>query len=149
MDARVSLMAVQPLEAAQLVANLCCALRSPTASASGQIAALIAKAAAVGLSAAAADLERIRTACARLQALVDQLAEAPRLAYEEPEHWLATQAHWRHDLRTPLNAVKGYGDMLLDDWREDGQDALVADLRRVLTTADELLMLIDASPSGV
>ena len=47
-----------------------------------------------------------------------------------------------HDLRTPLNAVKGYGDMLIDDWSAGPGQPLQDDLRATLRLADQLLALI-------
>lgn len=49
----------------------------------------------------------------------------------------------RHDLRTPINAIVGYSEMLLEDAVEQGQAELVAELRQVLTASTELLELVD------
>ncbi len=147
-DLPAGLSAAQSLEAAHQAAQMCRALHAPSAAMGQLIDALVVRSAASGLVGAAADLERIRTASARLKALVEQFAESARLAQEQPEQWRSALAHLRHDLRTPLNAVKGYGDMLLDDWRDEGQDAAASDLQGVLAVADELLALIDAAPLG-
>jgi class 3 adenylate cyclase len=51
--------------------------------------------------------------------------------------------HLRHDLRTPINAIKGYGEMLREDATDGGADALVADLDKLLGEATLLLDRID------
>ena len=49
----------------------------------------------------------------------------------------------RHDLRTPINAIKGYGEMLREDAQDGGAEALVADLDKLLGEAALLLDRID------
>jgi adenylate cyclase len=49
----------------------------------------------------------------------------------------------RHDLRTPINAIKGYGEMLREDAQDGGEETLVADLDRLLAEATLLLDRID------
>ena len=49
----------------------------------------------------------------------------------------------RHDLRTPINAIKGYGEMLREDAADGGADALVSDLDKLLGEATLLLDRID------
>ncbi|MGH8429842.1 MAG: adenylate/guanylate cyclase domain-containing protein, partial [Solimonas sp.] len=49
----------------------------------------------------------------------------------------------RHDLRTPINAIKGYGEMLREDAAGDGATAFVADLDKMLGEAALLLARID------
>jgi adenylate cyclase len=49
----------------------------------------------------------------------------------------------RHDLRTPINAIKGYGEMLREDAADGGVDTLVADLDKLLGEATRLLDRID------
>ena len=34
---------------------------------------------------------------------------------------MALSTTLRHDLRTPLNAVKGYGELIMEDARESGR----------------------------
>ncbi len=49
----------------------------------------------------------------------------------------------RHDLRTPINAIKGYGEMLREDAADGGADTLVADFDKLLEEATLLLDRID------
>jgi signal transduction histidine kinase len=52
-------------------------------------------------------------------------------------------ANTSHELRTPLNAIIGYSEILEEDAQRSGQDAFVADLRRIQTSARHLLGLIN------
>lgn len=49
----------------------------------------------------------------------------------------------RHALRTPLNQIIGYSELLLESADETGSTALVADLRRIHSGGGELLALIN------
>lgn len=63
----------------------------------------------------------------------------------------ASLAQLRHDLRSPINAVVGYAEMLLED-ASDGEPAGVAeDLRKVREAGRELQGVVDRvlSPEGV
>ncbi len=51
-------------------------------------------------------------------------------------------ANMSHELRTPLNAIIGYSEMLLED-ASDGEEALAADLRKILAAGKNLLGLIN------
>ena len=51
-------------------------------------------------------------------------------------------ANLRHELRTPLNAIIGYSEMLLEDAEDEGQEGLIADLRRIHTAGKALLALV-------
>src|SRR5215472_16267770 len=78
------------------------------------------------------DLERMRMAGGQLSALIAQAVEPS-----------CDTAQLRHELRNPLNAIKGYGELLVEEARDSGQDALLADLGKVLDLADRLLGEID------
>ena len=123
---------------------MCQAMRPPGAEMVAVVGRVCEQAASRGLDDAADDLARISKACARLCSLIEEFADAPVAARDNPAQWLATQGHWRHDLRTPLNAVKGYGDMLIDDWSDGQGRPLQDDLRATLRLADQLLALIAA-----
>ena len=49
----------------------------------------------------------------------------------------------RHDLRTPLNAVKGYSELIMEDARESGREDLLDDIAKIMAAADQLLGQID------
>jgi len=51
----------------------------------------------------------------------------------------AILAHIRHELRTPINAVIGYSEMLLEDESAAGNAARVRDLRSIREAAGEIL----------
>ena len=53
------------------------------------------------------------------------------------------QAKLRHDLRNPLNAIKGYAELLLEEIDEVGAAATRPDLEALLGEADSLLSRID------
>lgn len=48
-----------------------------------------------------------------------------------------------HELRTPLNAIIGYSEILMEEAEADGRDSDIADLQRVLSSARQLLHLIN------
>lgn len=91
------------------------------------------------------DLRRIHAAGLQLKALVENLLHpqepSVRPAAEDFETFCSKL---RHDLRTPINAIKGYGEMLIEDAQESGANVVVDDLRNLLVAADRLLLQIDA-----
>ncbi len=52
-------------------------------------------------------------------------------------------AHLRHELRTPINAIIGYGEMLLEDAEGRQQEDLVSDLQKIRAAGDQLLTLVN------
>ncbi|NOY82523.1 MAG: response regulator [Kiritimatiellaeota bacterium] len=55
----------------------------------------------------------------------------------------AVIAHIRHELRTPINGIIGYSEMLLEDAAAEGWDTITEDLTRVLSAGQELLSLVN------
>lgn len=82
-----------------------------------------------------ADLLRILSAAGSLQGLLADLLTGDGADLDV--------AKVRHDLRTPINAIKGYGEMLLEDAGDGGYAELVDDLTGVLAAADDMLRRID------
>ncbi|HRE43519.1 MAG TPA: ATP-binding protein, partial [Terricaulis sp.] len=74
---------------------------------------------------------------------VDALAHARHAA--ESANLAKSQflANMSHELRTPLNAIIGYAEMLQEDAEDNGDDAAVQDLNRVLAAAKHLLSLLN------
>ena len=54
----------------------------------------------------------------------------------------------RHDLRTPLNQILGYAEMLQEEAADAKQERFVPDLQKIGAAARELLALIDYVPDG-
>jgi DNA-binding response OmpR family regulator len=117
-------------------------LREPLTGIVGYSEMLVEDATRAGADDALPDLRRVEDAGRRLVRLVDELLDSARV-----ERYLAagdlerSMAAMRHDLRTPLNAVIGYSEMLLEDAGPSG--TLAEGLDRVLAAARALLALID------
>lgn len=56
---------------------------------------------------------------------------------------MSSSASRRHALRTPLNQIIGYSELLIDDAGERGMAEQVADLRRIHAAAKDLLALLE------
>lgn len=73
---------------------------------------------------------------------------APEFEHEQPPQdaplRMAFLRTVRHDMRTPVNHVIGYSEMLLEAVAEQGAQSFVADLQRIHRAGYELLELIDA-----
>jgi CheY-like chemotaxis protein/signal transduction histidine kinase len=86
-----------------------------------------------------ADLRRINESGRRLLSLVDGILDPARLEGAIDREIESFAAQIEADLRTPINAVVGYCEMLLEDQRESGRDELVPDLERILSASRSLL----------
>ena len=123
-----------------LLAHLRQEFMAPAAAIVGYVDILIEDAKRLSLDGYLADLQRIHGAGHALHALLQSV-----LAQEQSESpAIFDHSKLRHDLRTPINAIKGYGEMLIEDASEGGHEVLLADLGKLLTEADGVLTLIDA-----
>ncbi|MFW6205802.1 MAG: response regulator, partial [Gemmatimonadota bacterium] len=91
----------------------------------------------------AEDLERIRTAGRRLLDRVDTVLQPDGLPGTTPEELESFAESVRVDLRTPINTVVGYAELLVESCKEEGRDHLLADLARILASARRLLDLTE------
>jgi adenylate cyclase len=119
-------------------------ISAPVAAIVGFAEILIDDARRQGIGDIVPDLEKIHRAGLQLRELLATLLEPTSLTSRIGSDFAAFRGQLRHDLRTPLNGVKGYAEMLLEDAGESGHDALVHDLRKLLGAADSLLGQIDA-----
>ena len=108
---------------------------------------------ALGLASSAADAEKVLVATRELGALVNRLLDEETAGALFADRSPADAGKGlRHDLRTPINAIKGYGEMLLEDAHDAGAEALGEDLRRLLAESDRLLAqlgsIVDFSRTG-
>jgi signal transduction histidine kinase len=94
--------------------------------------------------------ERLDSLMAEMNARDVKLAEtlaSLRTAREEAESANVSKSQFltamSHELRTPLNAIIGYSEMLMEEAEDDGRASDIADLQRVLSSARQLLHLIN------
>ena len=102
----------------------------------GFVEILIEDAGRHGLEGYLPDLERMRSAATQLSTLVTQAVDGFGSGPGDT-------AALRHDLRTPLSAIKGYGELLVEEAQDGGQEVLQQDLAKVVDLADRLLGEMD------
>ncbi len=56
---------------------------------------------------------------------------------------LSLLAHLRHELRTPMNAIIGYSEMLLEELEAEGDQELIEGIEKIQTNGTQLLSLIN------
>jgi adenylate cyclase len=92
----------------------------------------------------APDVRRILTAAQDLLGLVNRLLDEAAAPAQASRAVLgAIQVKMRHDLRNPLNAIKGYAELLLEELDEGGGVGIRADLEALLGESESLLARID------
>lgn len=84
------------------------------------------------------DLEKVLVAARALEALVSSLLAGNAAVGEEAE------ARLRHDLRTPINAILGYSEMVVEEFEAELSPRVRRDLATVQEQARALLERIDA-----
>ncbi len=90
------------------------------------------------------DLQRILDASRTLHRLIVSLLDPATIHRTDGSADLAEfRRTLRHDLRTPINAIKGYGEMLREDAVDGSAETFVADLDKLLGEAALLLDRID------
>jgi class 3 adenylate cyclase len=90
------------------------------------------------------DLQRILDASRTLHRLILSLLDPATIHQAAGNADVAEYRRTlRHDLRTPINAIQGYGEMLREDAADGGAEVLVADLDKLLGEATLLLDRID------
>jgi adenylate cyclase len=90
------------------------------------------------------DLQRIHDASRTLHRLILSLLDPATIHRTDGSADLAEfRRTLRHDLRTPINAIKGYGEMLREDAADGSAETFVADLDKLLGEATLLLDRID------
>jgi signal transduction histidine kinase len=119
-----------------LLAHLRQEFTAPAAAILGYVEILIEDATRLALDGFLPDLHRIQQAGTALQNLL-QAVLAQTGAVIDPRKL-------RHDLRTPMNAIKGYGEMLIEDAANAGRETFLDDLSRLLAAVEGVLARIDA-----
>jgi class 3 adenylate cyclase/CheY-like chemotaxis protein len=89
------------------------------------------------------DLERMARAAAELRQRVRIVVERRWTGLSAEADFDDAMSRLRHDLRTPLNAIKGYAELLIEEGQEQGTEALLHDLSKIVESATRLLGQID------
>jgi adenylate cyclase len=119
-------------------------LRTPINAIIGYSEMLIEDAEDAGERDFVADLGKVRAAGRQLLSLVDRILHPQRIEAPGADQDLeAFGGELRHELRTPITAVVGYAEMLIEGAREEGRDHLLPDLHRILDAARQLLGELD------
>jgi PAS domain S-box-containing protein len=85
-------------------------------------------------------IDREFTQRKRLEEELREAKEAAEAANRAKSTFLANMSH---ELRTPLNAIIGYSEMLQEEAADEGQEALIPDLRKIHAAGRHLLELIN------
>src|ERR1700760_273510 len=107
-----------------LLAHLRQEFTAPAAAILGYVEILIEDATRLSLDAFLPDLGRIQQAGNALQTLLQAVLSQTGEVIDPRK--------LRHDLRTPMNAIKGYGEMLIEDAANAGRETFLDDLSRLL-----------------
>lgn len=73
-------------------------------------------------------------------------ATAAPASAEEGQHFqqrTALLSHMRHELRTSLNAILGYSEMLIEEWQDVKHEDLLTPLRQIHESGERLLTLVN------
>src|SRR6267142_6863582 len=115
--------------------NLKHELRTPLNHIIGYCEMLMEQAQDDGLDIFLADLNRIHSAGEQLLDVGDDLCDPVA-------HRKIDEASMHHEVRTPLNQIIGYAEMLQEQAKDLGYDSFASDLQKVHTAARRLLDLI-------
>ncbi len=115
--------------------NLKHELRTPLNHIIGYCEMLMEQAQDEGLDIFVADLNRIHSAGEQLLGVVDDLCDPVA-------HRKIDEASMHHEVRTPLNQIIGYAEMLQEQAKDLGYDSFASDLQKVHTAGRHLLDLI-------
>ena len=106
---------------------------------------LLEDAARAGLRVYQPDLQTMKAASLKLAETVTQLLDAATARQSLAERELGTfTSELRHALRTPITAIMGYGDLLIEEAREDGLTELLETLSALMAAARRLLDSIES-----
>ncbi|MBI2303861.1 MAG: response regulator [Chloroflexi bacterium] len=95
-----------------------------------------------GHSAFVVDLQRIRSCGHELLSLVNGILDPAGIEASTDIDMEEFGVHMRHALRTPINSVIGYVDLLMEEAGDQYGEDLVPDLQRIKGAANNLLALI-------
>jgi signal transduction histidine kinase len=126
------------------LANLRHELRTPINGIIGYSEMLLEDAQAKGYEEFIPDLQKILAGGRELLALVNDILDPAKSDKALAEHDIdAYGADLRHALRTPLNAVVGFTEMLLERVEDKGDGEFISDLQKIDSSAKRFLSLMN------
>jgi CheY-like chemotaxis protein len=127
-----------------LLANVRHELRTPLNAVIGYSEMLLEDIGDRGSGNLRADLGKIHSAGSELLALVNDVLDPAKVEAGGPDLDLGSLgANLRHDLRTPINSIIGYSEMLQEEAEALDQADIIPDLQKIHSAADRFLFLID------
>jgi DNA-binding response OmpR family regulator len=91
----------------------------------------------------ARDLQRVHEAGTELLALVNEVLDPTKLDGLVEVDLESFAVTLRHDLRTPIDTIIGFSELLLEDASASGRDDAISDLERINKAAVRFLALVD------
>jgi CheY-like chemotaxis protein len=120
-----------------LLANVRHELRTPLNAVIGYSEMLLEDFEDQGSESLRSDLEKIHSAGGQLLALVNDALDPAKVEAGDPDLDL------RHDLRTPINSIIGYSEMLQEEAEALNRTDIIPDLQKIRSAAERFLFLID------
>ena len=120
-----------------LLANVRHELRTPLNAVIGYSEMLLEDFEDQGSESLRSDLEKIHSAGGQLLALVNDVLDPAKVEAGDPDLDL------RHELRTPINSIIGYSEMLQEEAEALNLTDIIPDLRKIRSAAERFLFLID------
>jgi CheY-like chemotaxis protein len=120
-----------------LLANVRHELRTPLNAVIGYSEMLLEDFEDQGSESLRSDLEKIHSAGGQLLALVNDVLDPAKVEAGDPNLDL------RHDLRTPINSIIGYSEMLQEEAEALNLADIIPDLQKIRSAAERFLFLID------
>jgi CheY-like chemotaxis protein len=120
-----------------LLANVRHELRTPLNAVIGYSEMLLDDFEDQGSDSLRSDLEKIHSAGGQLLALVNDALDPAKVEAGDPDLDL------RHDLRTPINSIIGYSEMLQEEAEALNLTDIIPDLQKIRSAAERFLFLID------
>ena len=120
-----------------LLANVRHELRTPLNAVIGYSEMLLEDFEDQGSESLRSDLEKIHSAGSQLLALVNDVLDPAKVEAGDPNLDL------RHDLRTPINSIIGYSEMLQEEAEALNLTDVIPDLQKIRSAAERFLFLID------
>lgn len=123
-----------------MLSNLRHELRTPLNAIIGYSEMLLEDAEDLGQEDFISDLKNINAAGKEMLGLVNEILDPSNIETDKADlDWQNLESKLTHALRTPLNAVFGYSEMLIERAEDMGQEDFISDLKKIHSAAEGFL----------